>query len=133
MTKHTITTNKTNGTWIFTDLARGLVDEPFSESAGDIIERLRGWFMTRTEYRPEDGLLLTFSDSALELPDGAPLGLCDDEDIVAAAPDLGANYYSPWLDAIGWLCPALLRYFPSPPPWLYVRIQPGIRHNLTSS
>ena len=37
----------------------------------------------------------------------------------------GGNwYYSPQLDMEGWLCPALLKYFPEAPRALYVQVKP---------
>jgi hypothetical protein len=36
----------------------------------------------------------------------------------------GNVYYSPDLDAEGWLCPALFRYFDDTPPEIYVQVKP---------
>jgi hypothetical protein len=33
----------------------------------------------------------------------------------------GNRYYAPLLDMEGWLCPALLKYFPEPPKQLFVQ------------
>jgi hypothetical protein len=40
-------------------------------------------------------------------------------------PDRSGNvYFSPDLNLEGWLCPALLRYFESPPTEIFVQVKP---------
>lgn len=100
------------GMWVFDDPKVGLVEEPFVGGADTLLDRV-------TAHIPnaEAGFVLVFSAQAFpgfeyrlewRRPDGTGN--------VYAAPDLDG--------AEGWLCPALLRYFASPPAELYVQVRP---------
>lgn len=98
------------GMWVFDDARVGLVQEPFVSGADTMID-----WVVRDLPDAENGFTLIFSASAFP---GAQLTL----EWRRAEAD-GNWYYAPGLDAEGWLCPALLRYFPSPPPLLHVLVK----------
>jgi Family of unknown function (DUF6717) len=96
------------GMWVFDDPRVGLIQEPFVAGADTMIDRV-----------------------VADLPD-ADRGFTM---IFSSAPfpghqyrldwrrsDGGGNwYYAAQLDMEGWLCPALLRYFPEAPKQLFVQ------------
>jgi len=99
------------GMWVFDDEARGLLQEPFVGGADTLIDRAVVGIT-----HAERGFVLVFS--AGQFP-GAALTL----DWVR--PEMGGSvYHCRELDAEGWLCPALLKYFPVPPSALFVRVAP---------
>ena len=101
---------KAHGMWVFDDAAVGLREEPFVSGADTIIDH-----MVRDFERPEEGFTLLFS--AQPFPG---FGL----ELEWVRADLSGNWYR--ADAIameGWLCPALLRYFETPPPRLYAQFR----------
>jgi hypothetical protein len=101
---------KCEGLWVFDDPKVALVQEPFVSGADVIIER-----MTSHIPNAERGFRLLFS--ATPFP-----GFTARLDWRRA--DLGGNwYYSPDLDIEGWLCPALLKYFDSPPMTIYAKFE----------
>ena len=100
----------TLGIWVFDDVAVGLREEPFISGADTIIERM-------VEDIPDarDGFTLLFSGNAFP---GYQLEL----EWVRA--DMSGNWYrSQALGMEGWLCPALLKYFESPPSKLYAQFR----------
>ncbi len=101
---------KAHGMWVFDDAAVGLSQEPFVSGADDIIER-----MAAAIDNAENGFTLLFSPQPFP---GFQLEL----DWRRA--DLSGNWYRcESIDMEGWLCPALLRYFESPPPKLYAQFR----------
>ena len=102
---------KYNGVWVFDDPARGLVREPFVAGADKMIDRVVADIPHAAK-----GFTLTFS--ATPFPGHQyRLDWLRQED--------GGNWYvSEQLDMEGWLCPALLQYFPSAPKHLYVSPEP---------
>lgn len=100
---------KTMGLWVFDDVARGLTMEPFVGGADQLID-----LATQGLNNPESGFVMVFSAGAF--PGGSI------ELTWRRAETSGNVYYCEQLDQEGWLCPALLKYFPEPPPKLYVRI-----------
>ena len=107
----TIHPYKHRGLWVFDDDSVGLLREPFVSGADVIIDRL-----VEAIPNAEQGFTLLFSAYAFpgyqaELEwrreDGA-----------------GNWYYSPALDAEGWLCPALFNYFEQAPKKIYVQCMP---------
>ena len=99
------------GMWVFDDPRVGLVQEPFVGGADAILDQI-----TREIADAENGFRLVFS--AQPFP-GYILHL------VWRREELGGNiYYSVDLDMEGWLCPALLKYFPHPPAHLYAKPEP---------
>jgi hypothetical protein len=100
----------TEGLWVFDDPAVGLRQEPFVSGADTIIER-----MVADIPHARDGFTLLFSGSAFP---GYQLEL----EWVRA--DMSGNWYrSQALGMEGWLCPALLKYFESPPAKLYAQFR----------
>lgn len=99
------------GMWVFDDPKVGLVQEPFVGGADSIIDRL-------VDSIPEadKGFRLIFSDQAFP---GSTLHL-----IWQRAEMSGNVYLSPELGMEGWLCPALLRYFESPPTEIFAQVAP---------
>ena len=102
---------KYQGTWVFDDPAVGLSREPFIAGIDTMIDK-----------------------AVADIPD-AEKGF---RAIFSASPFPGANwklewrraesggnwYYSDQSKMEGWLCPALLKYFPAAPPEIYVKVEP---------
>lgn len=98
------------GLWVFDDPAVGLVQEPFIAGADVIIDR-----MVESIPDAQQGFTLLFS--AAPFP-----GHHIEFDWVRA--DMSGNWYrSSALEMQGWLCPALLKYFESPPTKLYAQFR----------
>jgi len=99
------------GTWVFDDQRVGLSKEPFVGGADTMIDRV-------TSHIPdaETGFILLFS--------GMPFPGHEFRLQWRREEGGGNVYYSEPLDAEGWLCPALLRYFAERPLEIYVQIKP---------
>lgn len=107
---------KTQGIWVFDDAAVGLREEPFVSGADDIIER-----MVTDLPGAEQGFTLIFSAEPFPGYDLAFEWLRAEHN---------GNWYRSTAIAIameGWLCPALLRYFNSPPARLYAKFKAKAR------
>jgi hypothetical protein len=103
---------KFEGMWVFNDPAVGLVREPFVAGADTMID-------VATSHIPnaQAGFLMIFSPTPFP---GAEIVL------TWRRVELGGNVYH-WddQDMEGWLCPALLAYFPAAPAKLHVQIKPA--------
>lgn len=102
--------------WVFDDARTGLKEEAFVEGTSEMITRV---IESKRIPRADKGFLLTFSDRPFEGHDVERRWVRSDVD--------GGNWYEG--DVLGlpmenWLCPALLLYFETPPPRLYVRCDP---------
>lgn len=102
---------KHHGMWVFDDPRVGLVQEPFVGGADTIIDR-----MVANIPGADAGFLMVFSADPFpghqfHFEHRGPQGS-------------GNIYYSPAFNLEGWLCPALLRYFDSPPKQLFVQVKP---------
>ena len=100
-----------NGLWVFDDAAVGLVQEPFVAGADLIIDRL-------AEQVPDarNGFTLIFSE--LPFP-GHQVSL------EWLHEECGGNVYRcNELDMVGWLCPALLKYFAEAPHKIFAEVRP---------
>jgi hypothetical protein len=97
--------------WVFDDPRVGLSAEPFVGGADAMIDRV-------TAHIPDAhrGFVMVFS--AQPFPDH------QFRLEWRRADGSGNVYYSPGLDAEGWLCPALFRYFDATPAEIYVQIKP---------
>ncbi len=97
--------------WVFDDPNKGLVQEAFVGGADTIIDLL-------TTHIPDaaSGFILIFSAS--EFPGYQHRVEWRREQ------GTGNVYYSKELNIEGWLCPALLRYFDSPPAELFLQVKP---------
>jgi hypothetical protein len=96
--------------WVFDDPHKNLVQEPFVGGADTILDRL-----TSSIPDAENGIILIFSAAAFP---GFQHKL-----VWSRAESSGNIYHSPDLAHEGWLCPALLRYFDSPPQELYIQLK----------
>lgn len=97
--------------WVFDDPRVGLSAEPFVGGADTMIDQI-----TADIPDAEDGFVMVFSSTPFP---GHQFRL------EWRREERGGNvYYAPELDAEGWLCPALLRYFDSSPPEIYVQVKP---------
>jgi hypothetical protein len=105
---------KDNGTWVFDDLQRNLVREPFVAGTDKMIDRVVADIPDAAK-----GFRLTFSASPFT-GHRYRLDWLREEG--------GGNWYrSEQMEMEGWLCPALLLYFPAAPKHLYVRPEPKQR------
>jgi hypothetical protein len=104
-------------TWVFDDLAKGLVQEPFVMGIPEMID-----YITADFPNAPDGFKLMFSDQEFPVEDGTPnarLTFFEDE--------MGGAWYVGKLEGQhmeGWLCPALLKYFDKAPMHLYIAASP---------
>jgi hypothetical protein len=102
---------KYEGMWVFDDPAVGLSKEPFIAGIDTMIDKIVAGIPSA-----DKGFRAIFS--AAQFP-GADFKLewCREES--------GGNwYYSDQSKMEGWLCPALLKYFPSAPREIYVKVEP---------
>ena len=102
---------KYQGTWVFDDPAVGVFREPFIAGIDTMIDKA-----VADIPNAEKGFRAIFS--AAPFP-GANLKLDWRRE------ESGGNwYYSDQFKMEGWLCPALLKYFPTAPREIYVKIEP---------
>ena len=97
--------------WVFDDPRVGLSAEPFVGGADTMIDRVTAHIPKASE-----GFVMVFS--------GAPFPGHQFRLDWRREDSSGNVYYSPDLDAEGWLCPALFRYFTERPPSIYVQVKP---------
>ena len=101
---------KHEGVWVFDDPKVGLIQEAFVAGADNIIER-----MVAGLNRPEAGFTLIFSASPF--PGHQAI-------FEWRRSEMGGNwYYNAQLDAEGWLCPALFKYFAEAPQRIYAQFK----------
>lgn len=97
--------------WVFDDARVGLKEEPFVGGSDTMIDRI-------TAHIPDAGKGFVMVFSAHPFPGG-------DYRLTWLREERSGNVYrSEDLEAEGWLCPALLRYFDGPPAELYVQVKP---------
>jgi hypothetical protein len=102
---------KYQGTWVFDDPAVGLSREPFIAGIDTMIDKA-----VANIWNAEAGFRAIFSASPFP---GA------DFKLEWRRAESGGNwYYSDQFQMEGWLCPALLKYFPTAPPQIYVKVEP---------
>jgi hypothetical protein len=101
---------KHEGQWVFTDSFRGLIQEPFVSGMDNIIDE-----MVKGMENPEDGFNLLFS--ANMFPDFTVT-------LSRLHEDHGGYWYEcPELNMIGWLCPAMFKYFDQAPVNIYAKVK----------
>ena len=101
---------KYQGTWVFDDPAVGLSREPFIAGIDTMIDQA-----VVDIPNAEKGFRAIFSASPFP---GADLKL------EWRREESGGNwYYSDRFNMEGWLCPALLKYFPTAPRQIYVQVE----------
>ena len=99
------------GTWVFDDAGVGLVKEPFVCGIPEMIDHF-----VREIPDAEAGFRLLFSAGPFP---GYTIKL------TRMREEFDGNWYhSEELDAEGWLCPALFRYFAEAPAELYAKPEP---------
>jgi len=97
--------------WVFDDPAVGLSKEPFIAGIDTMIDKIVAGIPNA-----DKGFRAIFS--AAQFP-GA------DFKLEWRREESGGNwYYSDQFKMEGWLCPALLKYFLSAPPDIYVKVEP---------
>src|SRR5438874_7680843 len=102
---------KYQGTWVFDDPAVGLLREPFIAGIDTMIDKAVADIPNAAK-----GFRAIFSASPFP---GADLKLDWRRE------ESGGNwYYSDRFKMEGWLCPALLKYFPTAPREIYVKLEP---------
>lgn len=98
------------GTWVFDDIRRGLIREPFVAGIPGIIEKL-----VEDISDAEKGFRLYFS--AQPFPGHT-------HTLVWIREDSGGNWYEcPQYKMEGWLCPALFKYFNGAPKIIYFKAE----------
>ena len=105
-----------DGAWVFDDPARGLQAEPLVAGIDLMIDLL-----TADIPNPESGFMLTFSAN----PFPGAVGCLK----YSGPGQMGGTWYRANLRGErlhGWLCPALLRFFPEPPLRLYAAVSPAL-------
>jgi hypothetical protein len=101
---------KHHGMWVFDDPRVGLLQEPFVAGADTMIDRAVADIPDA-----EHGFTMIFSTTPFP---GHQYRLDWRRE------ESGGNiYYAEKLKLEGWLCPALLRYFPEAPKQLYVQVK----------
>ena len=115
MLKNSITVIKPyrwEGLWVFDDERVDLDKEPFVGGADTLIDIA---IQQKAISKAEDGFLLLFSADPFP---GA------DFHLEWVREELGGNVYV-WREANheGWLCPALLKYFDSPPSDIFIQLK----------
>jgi hypothetical protein len=102
-----------HGQWVFDDQATGLVAEAFVCGMSEIIDCL----LTDSGINPKEvreGFRLTFSSVAF--PNHT-------HSLTWCYPEAGGNVYRCELSGmVGWLCPALYKYFQHAPQYIYFRV-----------
>jgi len=95
------------GMWVFDDPSVELEREPFVSGIPEMIDEL-----TKDIPNAEKGFLMTFSENRFP-----------DHQIVLEknVEEDGGTWYTLG-DSKGWLCPALLKYFPEAPEQIYIKI-----------
>ena len=102
---------KYEGMWVFDDAAVGLSKEPFIAGIDTMIDKV-----VANIPNAERGFRAIFS--------AAPFPGADFK-LEWRREESGGNwYYSDQFKMEGWLCPALLKYFPSAPREIYVKVEP---------
>jgi hypothetical protein len=98
------------GMWVFDDARVGLTQEPFVGGADTMIDALVAQIPNA-----EEGFRIVFSSEAFP-------GF--QERLAWVRAEMNGNVYrSESLDAEGWLCPALFKYFEEAPREIYLRVE----------
>jgi hypothetical protein len=118
---HEIRPYKDHGQWMFDDESRGLKRELFVGGADDILDTI-----TANIPKADKGFNLRFADHAFP---GAEIcfywkGVGQFKLLDGPEYEAGDVYFSPHLNMEGWLCPALMLYFPQAPRQLFVSASP---------
>jgi hypothetical protein len=102
---------KKNGVWMFDDDATGLKEEPFVEGAPEMIDTLVSKIKDAGQ-----GFVLYFSDGAFPQ---------HQMKLDWVREEAGGNWYKmSGTDRVGWLCPAMFKYFSTAPAAIYCKAEP---------
>lgn len=105
----TIHPYKINNTWVFDDEAVGLVKEPFVCGMGEIID-----YMVKDIPDANLGVTFIFASSPFPSSQGS---------LDLLYPESGGNWYAHReSEKIGWLCPALFKYFNTAPKQIFYQV-----------
>jgi len=97
---------KWKGMWVFDDESKDLDKEAFVAGADTLLDKLT-----------DNGIECVVVFSQHKFPDAEHM-------VEKMGPEMdGTNYYSKELDHVLWLCPALLKYFESPPEEIWFQIK----------
>jgi hypothetical protein len=100
------------GTWVFDDASVGLDKEPFVQGIPEMMD-----YLVKDIPNARSGFVLLFSSQPFA---GYQV------ELTIVREEYGGHWYKVKdLDAEGWLCPALLRYFEAAPESLYIKAEPG--------
>jgi hypothetical protein len=102
---------KYEGMWVFDDPAVGLSKEPFIAGIDTMIDKIVAGIPNA-----DKGFCAIFSAAQFPGSDFKLEWRREESD--------GNWYYSDQFKMEGWLCPALLKYFLSAPPDIYVKVEP---------
>jgi len=102
------------GTWVFDDSSKELEKEPFVQGIPEMIDAL-----VTDIPSARSGFILLFSSQ--------PFAGYQVELARVREENGGCWYKVKDLEAEGWLCPALFRYFDAPPQSLYIKAEPSHR------
>ena len=94
-----------NGMWAFTDTSRGLVNELLVDGIDTMLDVLSASY--------GNGFNVFFSDKPFDGHEHV-LSLVHDNC------EVGRHYRWSYDNSVGWLCPALFKYFESPPESIYL-------------
>jgi len=99
-------------TWVFDDASKGLDKEPFVQGIPEMIDAL-----VTDIPNARAGFVLLFSSQPFS---GYQVELS------LVREEYGGHWYKVKdLEAEGWLCPALFKYFDAPPESLFIKAEPG--------
>ena len=99
-------------TWVFDDASKELDKEPFVQGIPEMIDVL-----VKDIPNARSGFVLLFSSQPFA---GYQV------ELTLVREEFGGHWYKVKdLEAGGWLCPALLRYFDTAPESLYIKAEPG--------
>lgn len=122
---------RTGPTWVFDDARTGLKEEAFVLGMSEMISSL---VAAKELADPDGGFALHFSDQPFDGSDAELSWLRSDDaqGLGDSALVLVGNWYTGVIAGermVGWLCPALLKFFPSAPGRIFVRVEslpPGV-------
>ena len=119
--------SKKDKTWVFDDKDKGLKEEAFVAGMSEIIT---GVVHKERIKKPHKGFKATFSDKPFDhdielswFKDGSLKWDWEGKEYVLPGNWYHTGNYFKKGIRIGWLCPALLKYFDEPPQKLYVKVE----------
>jgi hypothetical protein len=102
-----------NGWWVFDDDRVGLVAEPFVQGIPEILE----------EALETAGIPIEEASKGFDLIFSATPFPGHQVDLNKLYPEAGGNWYESQSGKVGWLCPALFKYFADAPQKIYCKVE----------